>query len=188
MTPAGPCMTFDPIDALHFSRGFLIPNFGSLRAFLSNLTSSWPLHDLWPHQSNKFLPRVLPIKFGCHRAFLSILTPDWQPYMTWPQECITLWSGALPAKFGDHRSFVKQFDLWVTFDLWSGGFEKLTTNLGGPFPTTLSSFSSMHWSTKKRIAGQTQKLTDKVVVVVVVVIVVVFIIIILFHFIINYYW
>ena len=47
-----------------------------------------------------------------------------------PQQCITLRSGVFPTKFGSHWAFLRQVDLWMTFDLWSGRFEKLTTNLG----------------------------------------------------------
>ena len=47
----------------------------------------------------------------------------------------------------------------MTFDLFLGHLKKLTTNLGGPFPT---SFSSMHPSTAKRITEHTDRLTDKV--------------------------
>ena len=36
-------MTFDPINALQFSRGFSLPNLVALGHFLSNLTSGWPL-------------------------------------------------------------------------------------------------------------------------------------------------
>ena len=46
------------------------------------------------------------------------------------------WSVVLPNLV---RSFLKHFDLWMTFDLWLGHFEKFTTNLG-LFPTTPTKF------------------------------------------------
>ena len=68
MTPADPCMTFDPISALHVSQGFFIPNLvGIWHSIDSILTPSWPgLYDLWPanelHFDQGFLqPNVVTI-------------------------------------------------------------------------------------------------------------------------------
>ena len=40
LTIIDPCMTFDPINALHFGQGFFITKFGGHRAFRRQL-------DLW---------------------------------------------------------------------------------------------------------------------------------------------
>ena len=66
--------------------------FDGQRAFLSNLTPGWPLHDLWPKHCTTLRSRVLPTKVGSDRAFLSNLTPGWPLHDLWPQQCITLWS------------------------------------------------------------------------------------------------
>ena len=52
---------------------------------------------------------------------------------------------------------LRQLDLWMTFDLRWGRFEKLLLNLGGLAPTTLPSFSLMRQSTMKCITGPTNK-------------------------------
>ena len=41
-------MTFDPHECSLWSR-VLLTKVGSHSTFQSNLTSGWPLHDLWPH-------------------------------------------------------------------------------------------------------------------------------------------
>ena len=173
-------ITFDPINVPTLWSRILPTKFCCHRAFMSNLTPGWPLHDLWPQQCITLQSRILPTKFSYHRAFLSNLTlvdpcmtfdpinalhfgqgfllanlvaighswaiwplldSSWPLHDLWPQECITLQSGILPTKF----------TIW----LLDGHFQKLTTNLGGPFPTTLSSIGSMRRSTTKRIAGHT---------------------------------
>ena len=101
---------------------------------------------------------ILPIKFGGHRTLLSKLTPGW-PHMTpaWPltQQCTTLWSGVLLTKFGSPRAFLRQIDPWMTFDPRWGRFENMPTNLVGPSPTPMPTFSSIPRSMAKRIAGHT---------------------------------
>ena len=143
----------------------------SHRMFLSNLTPSLPwLTSAWPlTPAMRYFRQVSSYQIWWpYRAFLSNLTLSWpQLTATWPLtlECITLWSEVLPIKLGGHREFLKQFDPWMTFEIWRGRFEQLTTNLESPFPTTQSSF--MRQSTTKCIAGQAHKqmnwLTDKVV-------------------------
>ena len=66
-----------------------------------------------------------------------------------------LWSGVLFTKFGSHRAFLRQIDPWMTFDPRWGHFENMPTNLVGPPPTPMPTFSSITRSTTKRIAGQT---------------------------------
>ena len=66
-----------------------------------------------------------------------------------------LWSEALLTKFGNHRAFLRQIDLWMTFDPRSGRFENMPTNLVGPSPTPMQSFSLIPRSMTKRIAGHT---------------------------------
>ena len=39
-----------------------------------------------------------------------------------------------------HWTFLKQLDLWMTFDLWSGRFENMLSNLVGPSPYPLAKF------------------------------------------------
>ena len=92
---------------------------------LSNLTSGWPLHDLWPQQRIRLWSGILPTKFGGHRALLSKLAPTW-PNLTVhdlrPQQCVTLWSGVLPTKFGGHRALLSKLTpTWpqlTPIDLW----------------------------------------------------------------------
>ena len=109
LTPDDPCLTVDPINALHSSQGFFLPYL--VAAFLSNLAHDWPLHDLWPQKCIAFWSRVLPTKSGSHRAFLGNLTSAW-PRLTptlhdlWPHQYTTLWSMVLPSKFGGHMAFL----------------------------------------------------------------------------------
>ena len=63
-------------------------------------------------------------------------------------------------KFGSHRAFLRQIDPWMTFDLRWGRFENMPTNLVGPSPTPMPSFSSVSQSMVKRIAGHTHTHTD----------------------------
>ena len=143
--------------------GVLPSKFGSHRTFLSNMTPGLPLHDLWPQLCTSLWSGVLPTNFGSHRAFLNNLTPVW-PRLTlhdlWPQQCTTLQSGDLPTKCGNHRVFIKQLDIWMTIELWWGRFEIMLSNLVGPSPTPVPSFSSIPQSTTKRIAVYTYILTD----------------------------
>ena len=82
-----------------------------------------------------------------------MIDPWWPLPDLWPQQCPTLWSGALLTKFGSHRAFLRHIDLWMTFDPRSGRFENVPTNLMGPSPTPMQSFSSIPQSMAKRIAG-----------------------------------
>ena len=112
---------------------------------------------------------IIAIHFG-QRFFLlnvaaiwhswPILTvdPGWPLYDLWPLECIAFQSGVLPAKFGSNRAFLRQIDLCITFDLWSGRFEKLTTNLGTHF-LHLYQVSAWCIESLQPIAGETHKLT-----------------------------
>ena len=84
LTPADPCMTFDPNNALCSGQGFFPPNLvaiGHCQTSWPLLDPSWPLHDLWPQQCSTLWSGVLPTKFGDHRALLSKLTPTW-PQLT----------------------------------------------------------------------------------------------------------
>ena len=64
---------------------------------------------------------------------------------TWPltQQCTTLWSGVLFTKFGSHRVLLRQIDPWMTFDPRFSRFENMPTNLVGPSPTPMPTFSSI---------------------------------------------
>ena len=94
-----------------------------------------------------FLSNLVAIVHSC--AIWPLVDPGWPLHDLWPQLCITLWSGALPTKFGDHRAFLKQLDLWMTFDVLSGRFGNMLSNLVGPSPTPHS--ASYLKSTTKRI-------------------------------------
>ena len=50
-----------------------------------------------------------------------------------------------------HWAFLKEFDLWMTFDLLVGHFEKMSINYGTPPLPPVSSFSSIARSITKRI-------------------------------------
>ena len=100
-----------------------------------------------------FLPNLVVIRHFW--AIWPLVDPDWSLHDFWPQQCSTLLSGVLPIKFGGQRAFLKQLDLWMTFDFWWGRFENIPTYLGGPSPTPMPSFSSIHQSTTKRIAVHT---------------------------------
>ena len=106
-----------------------------------------------------FLPNLVAI--GHSWAIWPLVDPALPLRDPRPQQCITLLSRVFPTKFGSHRAFLRQIDLWMTFDLWSGRFEKLTTNLGGPCPTPMPSFSSIRQSTTKCIAGHTKTRGNK---------------------------
>ena len=69
-------------------------------------------------------------------------------------------------KFGSHRAFLRQIDPWMTFDPRWGCFENMSTNLVGPSPTPIPTFSSIPQSMTKRIAGQTDRLTDSFILVI----------------------
>ena len=142
---------------------FLAPPFSPQKFDAGATTGPW-MTSAWPstppmhyHSGQGFFPPKM-VAIGYSWTIWPLVDPRWPLHDLPPQQCITLRSGVLPTKFGSHRTFLRQIDLWMTFDLWSGRFEKLTTNLGGPYPTTLPSFSSMRRSTTKRIAGQTNKL------------------------------
>ena len=52
-------------------------------------------------------------------------------------------------------AFLRQIDPWMTFDPRWGPFENMPTNLVGPSPTPMPSFSSIRRSMAKCIAGHT---------------------------------
>ena len=74
-------------------------------------------------------------------------------------EACTILRSGVPTKFGGHRAFLKQFDLWLTFDIWWGRFENVLLSLEGPNPTPMPSFSPIPQNTTKRIAGQPYRQT-----------------------------
>ena len=137
LTPDDNCMTLHPNNALHSGHGFFVPNLvtiGIRKKFDWCLTPSDPCMTFDPHECTTLQSRVLPTKFGRLRAFpsnLTCLTP-YDP--TWPltpsiQYTLAFGQGFFPPNLVTRMTFLKQFDLWMTFDLWSGHFEKLTTNL-----------------------------------------------------------
>ena len=102
LTPADPCMTFDPSNELHFDQGFFLPNLGSggIEKSHSCKWAKWIQWHALPHiqqstqQRNKgYYPNLhgwdfsIPPspKFGGHTSFLSNLTSSW-PWLTpaWP--------------------------------------------------------------------------------------------------------
>ena len=103
-------MTFDP--SMHYTLVWgSFAKFGGHRVFLKNLTSGWPLHDLWP--SNElyfdqgfFLQNLVAIQH--FSAIWPLLDPGWPLHDFWPQQCITLWSGVLSTKFGGHRALLNK--------------------------------------------------------------------------------
>ena len=102
------------------------------------------LYDSWHQHCTKLWWGVPSTKFGDHRVFLSNLTPCW-PWLTpaWLLTTAIHYSGLLPTKFGINRAFLKQLHLWMTFDLWSGHFEKILSNLVGPSLIPMPSFCSI---------------------------------------------
>ena len=72
-----------------------------------------------------------------------------------------LWSRTLLIIFGSHRAFLRQIDPWMTFDPRWGRFENMPTNLLGPSPTPMPTFSSVPLSMTKRIAGHTYTHTNR---------------------------
>ena len=83
--------------------------------------------------------------------FLTFHTVD--PCMTFdPGNALVFGQGCFLPNFDGHRAFLKQLDLCMTFDLWSGRFKNMLSNLVGLSPTTMPSFSSIPQSTAKRIA------------------------------------
>ena len=85
LTPADPCMTFDPCNALHSGQGFFQPNLVAIGHFKANwplVDSGWSLCDLWPQQTTTLLSGVLLTKFGSHRAFLRQIDL-WMTFELW---------------------------------------------------------------------------------------------------------
>ena len=74
-------------------------------------------------------------------AIWPLVDSCWALHDCWPHQCITLQSGVLPTKFGGHRAFLRQFDLWMTFDLWYSPFKNMLSNLMGPSSTPKPTFS-----------------------------------------------
>ena len=102
--------------------------------------------------------RVLLTKFGGHRVYLSKLAPTWpQVTPTWP---LTPAMHYTLVRGSSHQiwqpwAFLRQIDPWMTFDPRWGPFENMPTNLVGPSPTPMPSFSSIRRSMAKCIAGHT---------------------------------
>ena len=139
--PSWPLHDLWPQQCITLWSRVLPTKFGGLRAFLSNLTSGWPwLTPTWPLTPPMHYTQVRGSSYqslvviGHSWAIWSLVDPGWPLRDLRPQQCITLWSGVLPTKFGSHRAFLRQIDLWMTFDLWSGRFEKLTHKPQGPIP------------------------------------------------------
>ena len=97
-----------------------------------------------------FPPNLVAI--GYFEAIWPLVDPRWPLCDLWPQQCTTFWSGILLNKFGSHRAFLRQIDPWMTFDSRWGHFENMPTNLVGPSPTPMPTFSSIPQSVTKRIA------------------------------------
>ena len=155
-----------PQQCITFWSWVLPTKCGGHRALLSKidpyLTPADPYMAFEPQQCITVWSGILPTKFGGHRAFLSNLTlvdPGWPLHDLWPQQCTTLWSGVLLTKFGCHRALLRQIDPWMTFDPRWGRFENMPTNLVGPSPTPMPTFSSIPQSMTKRIAGHTHTYT-----------------------------
>ena len=142
--------------------------FGCHRAILSYLTPGWPqLTPAWPWTPINAL-HYTSVKGSSYRIWrpegISAQFDLWWPWLT----------RALPLTPAMHYTSLRgssyqiwwplgtSMTTWPLDDLWHWlvHFKKLTTNLGGTFPTTLPSFNSMHQSTTKRIAGHTDWLTD----------------------------
>ena len=92
LTPEDPCMTFNPINVLHCSQGFSLPNLvvmGHSQAFWPMVDPGLPLHILWPHQCIILLSRVLPTKSSSHSLgqqgfFLPNLIALGHSWAIWP--------------------------------------------------------------------------------------------------------
>ena len=105
-----------------------------------------------------------PIKFGGYRALIAkqidpYLTPA-EPHMTFDaRNALCFGQGFFPPNLVT-IAISKQFDPWMTFDPRWGRFENMPTNLVGPSPTPMPSFSLMPQSMAKRTAEHTSKHTD----------------------------
>ena len=111
-----------------------------------------------PSNALRFGQGFFPQNLVAIEHFLAIwplVDPRWPLHDLWPQQCTALWSGALLTKFGSHRAFLRQIDPWMTFNPRWGRFQNMPTNLVGPSPTSMPSFSSIPQSMAKRIAGHT---------------------------------
>ena len=119
----------------------------------------WPMGDLWPSNALRFGQ-----EFFRSNLMVTVISKQFDLWLTQVDPCMTFdptlhYSSVRGScKFGTHMAFLRQNDLWMTFDLWWGHFEKLLLNLMGPHPTTLPSFGSMRWSTAKciHVSGQTK--------------------------------
>ena len=83
------------------------------------------------------------------------LSPGWpyDPCMTFdPSSALRSGQRLFSIKFGSHRAFVS--NLIPGWPRW-GRFENMPTNLVGPSPTPMPTFSSIPQSMTKRIAGHT---------------------------------
>ena len=151
-------MTFDPSNALRSDQGFLTPNLvaiGIAKQIDPYMTFD-PSNALRFGQG--FFPPNLVVIVYCS-AVWPLVDPRWPLHGLRPQQCTTLLSGILLTTFGSHRAFWRQIDPWMTSDPRWGRFENMPTNLVGPSPTHMPSFSSVPQSMTKRIAGHTYLLT-----------------------------
>ena len=152
-------MTFDPSNALRSGQGFFSPNLVAIGHFYGKLTPKWPLTPC--RVTSKICPQIswahplTPCQVSGQYLEAWPTDPRWPLHDLWPQQCTTLWSMVLFTKFGNHRAFLRQIDPRMTFDPWSGRFQNMPTNLVGPSPTPMPTFSSVHRSMAKRIAGHT---------------------------------
>ena len=154
-------MIFDPSNALCSGQGFFPPNLvaiGIAKQIDPYLTSADHYMTVDPSNALRFGQGFFPpnlVTIGHFWADWPLGDPWWPLHDLWPQQCTTLWPVVLFTKFGSHRAFLRQIDLWMTFDPTWGRFENMPTNLGGPSPTPMPTFSSIPQSMAKRIAGHT---------------------------------
>ena len=87
LTPADLCVTFDPSNALCFGQGFFLPNLGATGHSLA----IWPLVDPYMtfnhSKCTSLRSGVLPTKFGAHRAIWALVYPGWPLHDLCPQQC-----------------------------------------------------------------------------------------------------
>ena len=98
-----------------------------------------------------FPPNLVAI--GHFYAIWPLLDPRWPLHDFWTQQCTTLWSGVLLTKFGSHRAFPRRIDSFMTYDPRWGCFENMPTNLVGPSPSPMPTFSVIPQSMTKCIVG-----------------------------------
>ena len=154
-------MTFEPNNVLLSGQGFFLPDLDAIEHSREIWPPGWPqLTPAWPFDpinaihfsQGLFLPNLVAI--GHSWAIWSLVDPSWPLHDLWPQKYI--WSGVLPTIFGGHRAILKQLVLWMTFYLWWGCSKNMLSNLRGPSPTPMPSFSSKPQSTVKHVAVHTK--------------------------------